>query len=117
MLLMLPRLRDNGCIPAAFYPKKSGPLVLFRVAGSGQRFFQEVLLELIWNKARADAEVLILSHGAGAGMDSDFMERMANLLCQAGITVVRFEFDYRRQRRETGSKRPPDRQPKLLLRI
>lgn len=117
MLLMLPRCRDNGCIPAAFYPKKSGPLVLFRVAGSGQRFFQEVLLELIWNKARADAEVLILSHGAGAGMDSDFMERMANLLCQAGITVVRFEFDYRRQRRETGSKRPPDRQPKLLLRI
>lgn len=71
-------------------------------------------MELIWNKASVDAQVLILAHGAGAGMDSDFMERMAQLLCQSGITVVRFEFDYMRQRRETGSKRPPDRQPKLL---
>ena len=71
-------------------------------------------MELIWNKAGDDSEVLILAHGAGAGMNSDFMERVAELLCSSGITVVRFEFDYMQQRRETGSKRPPDRQPKLL---
>nr|MDT0251810.1 alpha/beta family hydrolase [Endozoicomonas sp.] len=71
-------------------------------------------MELIWNKASDDAEVLILAHGAGAGMDSEFMERMAQRLCQSGITVVRFEFDYMQQRRLTGTKRPPDRQPKLL---
>ncbi|WP_419835658.1 alpha/beta family hydrolase [Endozoicomonas atrinae] len=71
-------------------------------------------MELVWNKAGNDSEVLILAHGAGAGMNSDFMERIAELLCSSGITVVRFEFDYMQQRRETGSKRPPDRQPKLL---
>ncbi|KEI72536.1 alpha/beta family hydrolase [Endozoicomonas elysicola] len=72
-------------------------------------------MKLKWNKAGDDSEVLILAHGAGAGMDSMFMERMAELLCQSGITVVRFEFDYMQQRREAGSKRPPDRQPKLLV--
>ena len=71
-------------------------------------------MELIWSRAGDDSEVLILAHGAGAGMDSDFMECIAERLCSAGITVVRFEFDYMQQRRETGSKRPPDRQPKLL---
>ncbi|WP_299733015.1 alpha/beta family hydrolase [uncultured Endozoicomonas sp.] len=71
-------------------------------------------MELIWNKASDNAEVLILAHGAGAAMDSEFMERMAELICESGVTVVRFEFDYMQQRRETGSRRPPDRQPKLL---
>ncbi|MGB0361399.1 MAG: alpha/beta family hydrolase [Endozoicomonas sp.] len=71
-------------------------------------------MELIWNKAADDSEVLLLAHGAGSGMDSYFMERMAQLICESGVTVVRFEFDYMQQRRATGSRRPPDRQPKLL---
>jgi len=57
---------------------------------------------------------LILAHGAGAPMDSDFM----NLLCQTlrdnGVATVRFEFPYMAQRRLTGKKRPPDREPVLL---
>ncbi len=68
----------------------------------------------IWNKAHENAPVLILAHGAGAGMDSEFMETIAVLLCQRGVSVVRFEFLYMQQRRETGKKRPPDRQPVLL---
>lgn len=59
---------------------------------------------------------LILAHGAGAPMDSEFMERMAVLLAQLGVGVIRFEFAYMQQRREHGSKRPPDRQPVLLER-
>lgn len=56
---------------------------------------------------------VVLAHGAGAGMDSDFMNAMARGLCDNGIPVVRFEFPYMAQRRETGTRRPPDRMPVL----
>lgn len=58
--------------------------------------------------------VLILAHGAGAPMDSEFMERIAELLAERNVGVARFEFPYMAQRRTGGSKRPPDRQPVLL---
>ena len=57
---------------------------------------------------------LVLAHGAGAAMDSDFMTTIARLVCERGIKVVRFEFPYMAQRRETGKKRPPDRMPVLM---
>lgn len=57
---------------------------------------------------------LIFAHGAGAPMDSDFMSALSRQLAEAGVTVVRFEFPYMAQRRNGGSKRPPDRQPVLL---
>lgn len=57
---------------------------------------------------------LIFAHGAGALMDSDYMQTLTSELNAAGMAVVRFEFPYMQQRRETGKKRPPDRQPILL---
>ncbi|MFG0865787.1 alpha/beta fold hydrolase [Pseudomonas sp. FYR_7] len=57
---------------------------------------------------------LILAHGAGAPMDSGFMEQMAQRLASRGVAVVRFEFPYMAQRRQGGSKRPPNPQPALL---
>lgn len=57
---------------------------------------------------------LILAHGAGAPMDSGFMEQMAQRLAARGVAVVRFEFPYMAQRRHGGSKRPPNPQPALL---
>lgn len=57
---------------------------------------------------------LIFAHGAGAPMDSDFMNALSRQLAEAGIAAVRFEFPYMAQRRSGGSKRPPDRQPVLL---
>jgi uncharacterized protein len=60
------------------------------------------------------APVLVLAHGAGAGMDSDFMNQAAEGLADNGIYVVRFEFSYMQIQRETGKRRPPDRQSKLL---
>ncbi|MEH6403988.1 MAG: alpha/beta family hydrolase [Sneathiella sp.] len=63
--------------------------------------------------AKSDSRI-ILAHGAGAAMDSPFMDFFAEQLGDAGIHVVRFEFPYMQQRRLMGSKRPPDRQPKLL---
>ena len=52
---------------------------------------------------------LVLAHGAGAGMDSDFMTTIAALVAGYGIDVYRFEFPYMAARRHTGKRRPPDR--------
>jgi len=57
---------------------------------------------------------LLLAHGAGAPMDSAFMNQVAQGLSQTGIEVWRFEFPYMAARRTGGGKRPPDRQPVLL---
>jgi len=58
--------------------------------------------------------IFVLAHGAGAPMDSDFMNVVAEGLAEHGVQVVRFEFPYMQQRRLTGKKRPPDRLPVLL---
>lgn len=55
-----------------------------------------------------------LAHGAGAHMDSEFMNVFAQGIAAQGYRCVRFEFPYMVERRVTGKKRPPDRQPKLL---
>lgn len=55
----------------------------------------------------------LFAHGAGAAMDSPFMERVAAGIADAGIEVVRFEFPYMASRRD-GTRRPPDREATLL---
>ena len=57
---------------------------------------------------------MILAHGAGAPMDSEFMNLLCRALATTGISTVRFEFPYMVRRREEGTRRPPDRQPVLL---
>ncbi len=47
-------------------------------------------------------------------MDSPFMNTVAELVATAGVSVVRFEFDYMAKRRTDGTKRPPPRAPKLI---
>ncbi|MBL4740061.1 MAG: dienelactone hydrolase family protein [Sneathiella sp.] len=71
-------------------------------------------MDYIENGPAKSESRLVLAHGAGAAMDSPFMDFFAEKVGDAGIHVVRFEFAYMQQRRTTGSKRPPDRQPKLL---
>ncbi|MDN4501282.1 alpha/beta hydrolase [Alteromonadaceae bacterium BrNp21-10] len=55
----------------------------------------------------------IFAHGAGAGIDSEFMQDMALLLSERHILVSAFNFDYMQTMTETGKRRPPDRMPKL----
>ncbi|WP_444916618.1 alpha/beta family hydrolase [Microbulbifer sp. JMSA003] len=55
----------------------------------------------------------LFAHGAGAPMDSEFMQFLAQGLCEQGVEVVRFEFPYMAQRRTGGSKRPPNTMPQL----
>ena len=58
--------------------------------------------------------LFIFAHGAGAGMEHDFMAAVAKGLVEQGMRVVRFNFPYMMKRAEDGKKRPPDRAPKLL---
>lgn len=71
-------------------------------------------MELLIDRAPGDAPTLVLAHGAGAPMDSDFLQRLSALLVERGISVCRFEFPYMVERRSSGKKRPPNRQPELI---
>jgi len=69
----------------------------------------------LWDEPpQAASSTLILAHGAGAPMDSPFMQTMAQGLVARGVRVVRFEFAYMAQRRVDGRKRPPNPQAQLL---
>jgi predicted alpha/beta-hydrolase family hydrolase len=51
---------------------------------------------------------LALAHGAGAPMDSAWMNTMAAAIADRGFRVVRFEFPYMAERRASGKKKPPN---------
>jgi predicted alpha/beta-hydrolase family hydrolase len=51
---------------------------------------------------------IVLAPGAGAGMDSAFMEEMARALAANYLRVVRFDFPYMREARVSGRKGRPD---------
>jgi predicted alpha/beta-hydrolase family hydrolase len=55
-----------------------------------------------------EAPGLILGHGAGAGIRSDFMEFVASGLAARSVRVTRFNFAY-----VEAGKKSPDRQPVL----
>ena len=67
---------------------------------------------LINGPSRADCTI-VLAHGAGAPMDTDFMNTFAQALADRGLRVVRFEFPYMAERRSSGTRRSPDRAPVL----
>ena len=56
------------------------------------------------------SRTIVLAHGAGAGMDSPFMVYFAKDLAGRGFQAARFEFPYMAGYRNTGKKKPPDRQ-------
>ncbi|MEX1104385.1 MAG: alpha/beta family hydrolase, partial [Dehalococcoidia bacterium] len=58
--------------------------------------------------------VLVLAHGAGAAMDSPFMDVFAKGLGERGLRVPRFEFPYMARRRTEGRRGAPDREAVLL---
>jgi len=62
---------------------------------------------------RDASTTLLLAHGAGAPMDSGWMNAMAVKLAEQGIRVARFEFAYMAARR-TGQRKPPPRAERLL---
>jgi len=70
-------------------------------------------IDLLSEGPRNARQTLILAHGAGQPMRSDFMDRISALLVAGGLGVVRFEFPYMIEMQRTGKRRPPDREPVL----
>lgn len=68
---------------------------------------------LVDDPVAAPVAQLLLAHGAGAPMDSPFMNLLAAALAERGVRVLRFEFPYMAERRTTGRKRPPNPMPAL----
>src|SRR5258706_16427594 len=64
--------------------------------------------EMLWNGPADRAATIVLAHGAGAPMDSGFMNEVAAGLAAQGLRVARFEFPYMAARR-VGQRRGPDR--------
>ncbi|NSY39086.1 alpha/beta hydrolase [Leisingera sp. ANG59] len=62
-----------------------------------------------------DRATVLLAHGAGAAMDTPFMEAIASGLAGRGLRVARFEFGYMAERRNGGAKRPPPKAEKLQV--
>jgi len=62
--------------------------------------------------ARRERAVL-LAHGAGADMHSDFLSAMARGLCELGFPVLRFRYPYMERIAVEGRRRPPDPAPQL----
>jgi predicted alpha/beta-hydrolase family hydrolase len=71
------------------------------------------LLELKYDGPNKAPMTVALAHGAGAPMDSPFMDFFARGLGNLGYRVARFEFPYMASKRATGKSKPPDRQPVL----
>lgn len=57
---------------------------------------------------------LLLCHGAGAGVDSAFMQQLTAALQQQQIEVVLFEFAYMQRKRKLGKPVPPPKIANLL---
>ena len=57
---------------------------------------------------------ILLAHGAGAPMDSAWMNASAGVLAQAGFRVARFEFGYMAGRRTDAGRKPPPRAEALI---
>jgi predicted alpha/beta-hydrolase family hydrolase len=56
----------------------------------------------LYKEAPHAVALLVLTHGAGAGMTHPFMVGVADLLAEARVSTLRFQFPYM----EAGSKRP-----------
>ena len=64
----------------------------FEVAGSGE-------VSALFQAPPRARRLLILAHGAGAGMRHPFMQRLADELAATGTATYRYQFPYMEQRR------------------
>ncbi len=71
-------------------------------------------LPKIWNGPKKAEVLVILAHGAGAPMDTEFMDFFAENISKLNVKILRFEFPYMALRRQGHGKRPPNPQ-KILL--
>jgi len=70
--------------------------------------------DLICDSIDGATATVLLAHGAGADMSSDYLVNLTNKLNEQQFNVVRFNFPYMVLRQQDGKRRPPDRMPKLV---
>ena len=76
------------------------------------RVTDEIVVDaLFWRPENAKA-LIVLSHGAGAGMDHRGMVGLAEVLAAHGLASLRFQFPYKQ-----AGRGGPDRPPKLIATI
>ncbi|MFT6733908.1 MAG: putative alpha/beta-hydrolase family hydrolase [Polaribacter sp.] len=63
---------------------------------------------------RIGSYLFLFTHGAGAGIEHEFMKEMVRKLNLSGLQTIPFNFPYMKIMQETGKRRPPDRMPKLI---
>lgn len=70
--------------------------------------------EILFDGPDGAATTVVLAHGAGAPMNTAWMNTIARGIASDNVRVARFEFPYMRARRETGRRGgAPDREPVL----
>ena len=69
--------------------------------------------DFIVDKADEPVARLLLAHGAGAPMASDYLQQLAQQLATQGIEVWRFNFGYM-AKTVAGKKHPPSKVATLL---
>ncbi len=71
-----------------------GERLRFGVAGAGE-------VSAILVRPAEARWLLVLAHGAGAGMTHPFLEKLAGELAEAGVASFRYQFPYMEERRRT----------------
>ena len=64
----------------------------FRVEGGGE-------VSALLSRPAKGRRLLVLAHGAGAGMSHSFMENLADALASVSVATFRYQFPYMEQRR------------------
>jgi predicted alpha/beta-hydrolase family hydrolase len=72
-------------------------------------------MHLLYDGPEDSENVFIFAHGAGAPMDTAFMNQIAREVAKCGVRVVRFEFPYMAARRQGKGKRGAPDRPAVLL--
>ena len=67
------------------------------------------MLEFVVTGPAAPRGRFLCAHGAGAGMASPFLSKIAALLAERDLATHRFEFHYMSERRRSGRRTPPPR--------
>ena len=66
------------------------------------------MTQILFSGPDKSETTIILAHGAGAPMDTPFMDFFADALAERTFRVARFEFPFMADRRTGGKKRPPN---------
>jgi predicted alpha/beta-hydrolase family hydrolase len=77
----------------------------FEVDGSAE-------VSALFNRPAKARSILVLAHGAGAGMSHPFMENLSSQLAHVGLATLRYQFPYMEERR-----RIPDPTPFLTATV